>query len=106
MNKKQFFFSINGVKISFSHMVKARIFVLPKSGPDCFNPPPPSLMVAPLFIEEENSKLPQQYSNCVKFVAFRHSWWCFLFNILIAFLWNNLDGLDKLAWICSVQLDN
>ena len=37
------------------------------------SPPPGNIMVAPLFIEEENSKLPQQYSNCVKFVAFRHS---------------------------------
>ena len=77
---------MDGVKIFFSHMVKARIFVLSKPGPDCFlnpapPPPPGSLMVAPFFIEEENSKLPQQYSNCVKFAAFR-----FLFNILIAFL--------------------
>ena len=32
-----------------------------------------SLMVAPLFIDEENSKLLPKYSYCVKFVAFRHS---------------------------------
>ena len=76
MDRGQTFFSMDGVKIFFSHMVKARIFALSKLGPDCFLNPAPlpgSLMVAPLFIEKENSKLPQQYSNCVKFVAFRHS---------------------------------
>ena len=63
MDRGQTFCSMDGLQISFSHMVKARIFVLPKPGPDCFlnpvpPPPPGSLMVTPLFIEEENSKLP------------------------------------------------
>ena len=32
--------------------------------------PPGSLMVDPLFIDEENSKLPPKYSNCGKFGHF------------------------------------
>ena len=59
MDRGQTFFSMDGAKIFLSHMVKARIYG--------------SIMVAPLFIDEENSKLPPKYSNCVTFVAFRHS---------------------------------
>ena len=69
MDRVQTFFSMDGAKIFCSHMAKTRdgIFFSKKTQPP---PPPGSLMVAPLFIDEENSKLPPKYSNCVKFGHF------------------------------------
>ena len=73
MDRGQTFFPMDGAKIFISHMVKARINSLPNPGPELFlKPSSPDLMVVPLFIEEENTKLPPKYSNCVKCVAFRH----------------------------------
>ena len=64
-------------------MAEAKIFVHTFSRPELFlaktragifcSKLSNGLMVAPLFIVEENSKLPTKYSNCVTFVAFCHS---------------------------------
>ena len=59
---------------TFFSMDEAKIFFHTWSRPEfCFSKFSNCLLVAPLFIDEENSKLPPKYSNCVTFVAFCHS---------------------------------
>ena len=53
---------MDGAKISFSHMVKARCFFQPSPPP----PPPGNLVVAPLFIDENILMMIFiQYFNCI-----------------------------------------
>ena len=73
MDRGQTFFSMDEAKIFFSHMVKARIFLAKtRAGILFFSKLSNGLMVAPLFIDEENLKLLLKYSNCVTFVASCH----------------------------------